>query len=93
VEVFLARKGAMRTWKAGVTDVRDLGADQLLDHCDARLINHGEMIGPPRFVCGYGLYIKKYAVHAGENLPAGRLSPTRAGSSESGAAKVARRRE
>jgi len=27
VEVFLARKGAMRTLEAGVTTVRDLGAD------------------------------------------------------------------
>src|SRR5258706_4354390 len=31
VEVFLARKGAMRTLEAGVTTVRDLGADQYMD--------------------------------------------------------------
>src|SRR5712664_4849360 len=31
MEVFLARKGAMRTLEAGVTTVRDLGADQYMD--------------------------------------------------------------
>src|SRR6266571_5011876 len=31
VEVFLARKGALRTLEAGVTTVRDLGADQYMD--------------------------------------------------------------
>ncbi|HVH59529.1 MAG TPA: amidohydrolase family protein, partial [Candidatus Sulfotelmatobacter sp.] len=30
VEVFLARKGALRTLEAGVTTVRDLGADQYM---------------------------------------------------------------
>src|SRR6266436_4540548 len=30
-ELFLARKGALRTLEAGVTTVRDLGADQYLD--------------------------------------------------------------
>ena len=45
-EVFLARKGAMRTLEAGVTTVRDLGADQYMDIAMRDLINHGEMIGP-----------------------------------------------
>ena len=57
VEVFLARKGAMRTLEAGVTTVRDLGADQYMDIAMRDLINRGEMIGPRMFVVGYGLYI------------------------------------
>jgi imidazolonepropionase-like amidohydrolase len=57
VEVFLARKGALRTLEAGVTTVRDLGADQYMDIAMRDLINRGEMIGPRMFVVGYGLYI------------------------------------
>ena len=57
VAVFLARKGAMRTLEAGVTTVRDLGADQYMDIAMRDLINHGEMIGPRMFVVGYGLYV------------------------------------
>ena len=57
IEVFLARKGAMRTLEAGVTTVRDLGADQYMDIAMRDLINRGEMVGPRMFVCGYGLYI------------------------------------
>ena len=57
VEVFLARKGALRTLEAGVTTVRDLGADQYMDIAMRDLINRGEMVGPRMFVCGYGLYI------------------------------------
>src|SRR5580692_3795668 len=57
VEVFLARKGALRTLEAGVTTVRDLGADQYEDIAMRDLINHGEMIGPRMFVCGYGLTV------------------------------------
>src|SRR5712691_9266567 len=54
--VFVARKGAMRTLEAGVTTVRDLGADQYMDIAMRDLVNRGEMIGPRMFVCGYGLY-------------------------------------
>src|SRR5689334_1311261 len=54
VEVFLARKGALRTLEAGVTTIRDLGADQYMDIAMRDLINHEEMIGPRMFVCGYG---------------------------------------
>jgi imidazolonepropionase-like amidohydrolase len=54
--VFLARKGALRTLEAGVTTVRDLGADQYMDIAMRDLINRGEMVGPRMFVCGYGLY-------------------------------------
>ena len=57
VEVFLARKAALRTLETGVTTVRDLGADQYMDIAMRDLINRGEMIGPRMFVCGYGLYI------------------------------------
>jgi len=45
MEVFLARKGAIRTLAAGVTTVRDLGADQYMDIAMRDLINRGEMIG------------------------------------------------
>src|SRR3989442_14835011 len=54
--VFMARKGALRTLEAGVTTVRDLGADQYMDIAMRDLINRGEMVGPRMFVCGYGLY-------------------------------------
>jgi imidazolonepropionase-like amidohydrolase len=56
MEVFLARKGAMRTLEAGVTTVRDLSAEGYMDIAMRDLINSGEMIGPRMFVSGYGLY-------------------------------------
>jgi imidazolonepropionase-like amidohydrolase len=71
VEVFLARKGALRTLEAGVTTVRDLGADQYMDIAMRDLINRGEMIGPRMFVCGYGLYITSSPYKPGWNPPAG----------------------
>jgi imidazolonepropionase-like amidohydrolase len=74
VEVFLARKGAMRTLEAGVTTVRDLGADQYMDIAMRDLINHGEMIGPRMFVCGYGLYITNTPYKPGLNPPAGGIA-------------------
>ena len=57
IEVFLARKGATRMLEAGVTTVRDLGADQYMDIAMRDLINRGEMIGPRMFVSGYGLNV------------------------------------
>ena len=57
MEVFLARKGAKRVLEAGVTTVRDLGADQYNDIAMRDLINRGEMIGPRMFVAGYGLNV------------------------------------
>ena len=57
VEVFLARKGAMKILEAGVTTVRDLGADQYMDIAMRELINRGEMVGPRMFVSGYGLNV------------------------------------
>lgn len=74
VEVFLARKGAMRTLEAGVTTVRDLGADQYMDIAMRDLINRGEMIGPRMFVCGYGLYITNTPYKPGMNPPAGGIA-------------------
>src|SRR6266436_2215705 len=61
LEVFLARKGAMRTLEAGVTTVRDLGSDQYEDIAMRDLINRGEMIGPRMFVVGYGLSVTSTA--------------------------------
>ncbi|HEX8765510.1 MAG TPA: amidohydrolase family protein, partial [Candidatus Acidoferrum sp.] len=74
VEVFLARKGALRTLEAGVTTVRDLGADQYMDMAMRDLINRGEMIGPRMFVCGYGLYITNTPYKPGLNPPAGGIA-------------------
>src|SRR6202140_2616291 len=74
VEVFLARKGAMRTLESGVTMVRDLGSDQYMDIAMRDLINHGEMIGPRMFVVGYGLYITNTPYKPGLNLPAGGIA-------------------
>ena len=74
VEVFLARKGALRTLEAGVTTVRDLGADQYMDIAMRDLINRGEMVGPRMFVCGYGLYITNTPYKPGLNLPAGGIA-------------------
>jgi imidazolonepropionase-like amidohydrolase len=74
VEVFLARKGALRTLEAGVTTVRDLGADQYMDIAMRDLINRGEMIGPRMFVCGYGLTVTSTPYKPGLNLPAGGIA-------------------
>jgi imidazolonepropionase-like amidohydrolase len=74
VELFIARKGAMNTLEAGVTTVRDLGADQYLDIAMRDLINRGEMTGPRMFVCGYGLYITNTPYKPGLNPPAGGIA-------------------
>src|ERR1700745_3164436 len=73
-EVFVARKGAMRTLEAGVTTVRDLGSDQYEDITMRDLINRGEMIGPRMFVCGYGLFITNTPYKPGLNPPAGGIA-------------------
>src|SRR5712691_11584775 len=72
--VFVARKGAMRTLEAGVTTVRDLGADQYMDIAMRDLINRGEMIGPRMFVCGYGLYITATPFKKEGTPPAGGIA-------------------
>src|SRR5260221_2557637 len=74
VEVFLARKGALRTLEDGVTTVRDLGADQYMDIAMRDLINRGEMIGPRMFVCGYGLYITATPFRKEGTPPAGGIA-------------------
>src|SRR5438034_1000911 len=74
VEVFLARKGAMRTLEAGVTTVRDLGSDQYMDIAMRDLINRGEMIGPRMFVGGYGLTVTSAPYKPGLTLPAGGVA-------------------
>ena len=74
IEVFLARKGALRTLQAGVTTVRDLGADLYMDIAMRDLINRGEMIGPRMFVSGYGLYITNTPYKPGLNPPAGGIA-------------------
>jgi imidazolonepropionase-like amidohydrolase len=73
-EVFLARKGAMRTLEAGVATVRDLGSDQYMDIAMRDLINRGEMIGPRMFVVGYGLTITSTPYKPGLNPPAGGVA-------------------
>ncbi len=74
IEIFLARKGALRTLQAGVTTVRDLGSDQYMDIAMRDLINRGEMIGPRMFVVGYGLYITNTPYKPGLNPPAGGIA-------------------
>src|SRR6201984_1843248 len=74
VEVFLARKGALRTLEAGVTTVRELGSDQYEDIAMRDLINRGEMIGPRMFVVGYGLTVTSTPYKPGLNLPAGGIA-------------------
>src|SRR5437867_11276106 len=72
--VFMARKGAMRTLEAGVTTVRDLGADQYMDIAMRDLINRGEMAGPRMFVCGYGLYTTFTSFKPATAPPAGGVA-------------------
>jgi len=71
VQVYLARKGALRMLEAGVTTVRDLGADRYMDIAMRDLINRGEMIGPRMLVSGYGLNISM--------TPTGKAVPPVAG--------------
>lgn len=71
VEVFLGRKGAVRTLEAGVTTVRDLSADQYMDIAMRDLINAGEMIGPRMFVSGYGLYASQTPYKKEGTIPGG----------------------
>src|ERR1700757_4875979 len=52
VTVFLAEENARRTLEAGVTAVRDLGANDWDDIAMRDLINRGSMIGPRMFVAG-----------------------------------------
>jgi imidazolonepropionase-like amidohydrolase len=59
VTVFLAQDNARKTLEAGVTTVRDLGAQDYADIAMRTLINRGLMAGPRMFVAGYGLSITR----------------------------------
>jgi imidazolonepropionase-like amidohydrolase len=71
VELFLARKGAMRVLEAGVTTVRDLSAEAYMDIAMRDLINAGEMTGPRMFVSGYGLYATQIPSRKEGSIPGG----------------------
>jgi len=71
VSVFLAQENARRTLEAGVTTVRDLGANDWDDIAMRDLINRGAMIGPRMFVAGYGLYVAPEAPRPGYISPPG----------------------
>jgi len=72
VEVFLARKGAMRTLEAGVTTVRDLGADQYMDIAMRDLINRGEC-SVPHVCVRVRLYITNAPYKPGLTRPRAEL--------------------
>lgn len=59
--VYLAAANAKKTLEAGVTAVRDLGAQNYSDIAMRDLINKGLMTGPRMFVAGYGLQIPRDA--------------------------------
>ncbi len=71
VSVFLAQENARRTLEAGVTTVRDLGANDWDDLAMRDLINRGAMIGPRMFVAGYGLYVADAPPRPGYKSPSG----------------------
>jgi imidazolonepropionase-like amidohydrolase len=59
--VYLAAANARKTLEAGVTSVRDLGAQNYSDIAMRDLINEGLMTGPRMFVAGYGLQVQRGA--------------------------------
>jgi imidazolonepropionase-like amidohydrolase len=65
VTVFLAQENARKTLEAGVTTVRDLGAQDYADMAMRDLINRGAMVGPRMFVSGYGLSVTRAAPRPG----------------------------
>jgi imidazolonepropionase-like amidohydrolase len=69
--VFLAQENARHTLEAGVTTVRDLGANDWDDIAMRDLINRGAMIGPRMFVAGYGLYVADSPPRPGYSSPPG----------------------
>lgn len=66
--VFLAQENARKSLEAGVTSVRDLGAQEYADIAMRDLINRGAMTGPRIFAAGYGLHTTSRAPRAGEVL-------------------------
>lgn len=71
VAVFLAQENALKTLQAGVTTVRDLGAQEYNDIAMRDLINMGAMPGPRMFVCGYALEISWRLIRPGYARPTG----------------------
>jgi imidazolonepropionase-like amidohydrolase len=71
VTVFLAQENARHTLEAGVTTVRDLGANDWDDIAMRDLINRGAMVGPRMFVAGYGLYVADSPPRPGYISPSG----------------------
>lgn len=55
VTTVLAFENARRTLEAGVTTIRDLGAQNEIDYAMRDLVNMGRMVGPRMFVAGQGL--------------------------------------
>ncbi len=68
VRVFMAQENARKSLEAGVTTVRDLGAQEYADIAMRDLINRGAMPGPRIFAAGYGLRVTSRAPRAGEVL-------------------------
>lgn len=66
--VFLAQENARKALEAGVTSVRDLGAQEYADIAMRDLINRGAMKGPRIFAAGYGLHVTSRAPRSGEVL-------------------------
>jgi imidazolonepropionase-like amidohydrolase len=66
--VFLAQENARKSLEAGVTSVRDLGAQEYADIAMRDLISRGAMKGPRIFAAGYGLHVSNRAPRAGEVL-------------------------
>jgi imidazolonepropionase-like amidohydrolase len=71
ITVFLAQENVRHTLEAGVTTVRDLGANDWDDIAMRELINRGAMIGPRMFVAGYGLYVADSPFRPGYTSPPG----------------------
>ncbi|MFN8060683.1 MAG: amidohydrolase family protein [Vicinamibacterales bacterium] len=69
VTVYLAQQNARRTLEAGVTTVRDLGAQEYMDVAMRDLVNRGAMVGPRMFVSGYGLHVSRAAPRPGTSAP------------------------
>jgi imidazolonepropionase-like amidohydrolase len=69
--VYLAAGNARKTLEAGVTTVRDLGAQNYADIAMRDLINKGLMTGPRMFVAGYGLQVQRTAATVTPNNASG----------------------
>jgi imidazolonepropionase-like amidohydrolase len=68
VRVFMAQENARKSLEAGITSVRDLGAQEYADVAMRDLVNRGAMQGPRIFAAGYGLHVTSRAPRAGEVL-------------------------